>query len=185
MPTVQQAPHVPNTERVVVHLRSSGTLFTTALAPEVPEDRKAAQCRKIYEWMQGESLTSPKGYLILDVFAEWCKAMGEFFYVDIWPFLQRRFVSLLSSAPESFRIFASGGRQGFLRVAICREAYSRSSWRPAFGATNTDIYGRARLNNLYQKRRSHGQALEEHSPIPQVKSRQGPSKRKNIKNARK
>jgi hypothetical protein len=115
---VQMVKNVPNVDKVVVHLQSSGTLFSSALAPEVPDRSKAAQCWKIYELMVRKRLTSPKGYLIFDVFAEVAHEKGDDYYGIMWPFVKHRFVSLLRSAPLCFDFLGEAGPKGILRVAL-------------------------------------------------------------------
>jgi hypothetical protein len=123
---VQKEKKVHNVHQVVLHLKATGTLFSSALAPEVPEASREAQCMKIYDLMKWNGMTNPKGYLILDIFSELCKERDELYYVIVWPFVQNRFVSLLRSAPQYFTFLDNGRAERIPRVAIRSEVFQPS-----------------------------------------------------------
>merc|ERR550514_1641597 len=74
------------------------SMFTT-----MSVDQKDALCKYIYDFMVQKEFTSPEGYLIVDVFSEVWKGMGE--TADGWRVAQHRFADLLRSAPQYFRLF--------------------------------------------------------------------------------
>jgi hypothetical protein len=53
--------------------------------------------------MVQKEFTSPDGYLIVDVFSEVLKELGE--HAESWRTAQRRFNDVLMSAPKYFNIF--------------------------------------------------------------------------------
>jgi hypothetical protein len=66
-------------------------------------DQKEDLCKYIYAFMLEKGFTSPDGYLIVDVFFEVWKEVGD--TEEGWRVAQHRFGELLSSAPEYFRLF--------------------------------------------------------------------------------
>jgi hypothetical protein len=67
------------------------------------EEQKETLCKYIYEFMVEKEFTSPEGYLIVDVFSEVWKDVGD--SSDGWRVAQHRFGDLLRSAPQYFRLF--------------------------------------------------------------------------------
>jgi hypothetical protein len=69
-------------------------------------EKKEALCKYIYELMKGKGFTSQEGYLIVDVFSEVWKDIGD--TTEGWRVAQHRFVNLIRSAPHHFRLFRRG-----------------------------------------------------------------------------
>jgi hypothetical protein len=71
-------------------------------------DQKAALAKYIFDFMVKKGFTSPEGYLIVDVFSEVWKEMGD--SAEGWRVAQHRFGHLLRSSPQYFRLFRRGIR---------------------------------------------------------------------------
>jgi hypothetical protein len=67
------------------------------------DEQKEAICKYIYDVMVQKEFTSPDGYLIVDVFTEVWKDVGD--TAEGWRVAQHRFADLLRSAPQYFRLF--------------------------------------------------------------------------------
>jgi hypothetical protein len=70
-------------------------------------DQKEALCKYIYEFMVQKEFTKSEGYLVIDIFAEVWKGIGDP-AEHIWRCAQKRFADLLRSAPQYFRLYSKG-----------------------------------------------------------------------------
>jgi hypothetical protein len=70
---------------------------------KMSDEQKEAICKYIYDVMVEKDFTSPDGYLIVDVFSEVWKDVGD--SVEGWRVARHRFADLLRSAPQYFRLF--------------------------------------------------------------------------------
>jgi hypothetical protein len=71
-------------------------------------EQKEALCKYIFDFMVKKNFTSQEGYLIVDVFSEVWKDMGD--SAEGWRVAQHRFGHLLRSSPKQFRLFRRGIR---------------------------------------------------------------------------
>jgi hypothetical protein len=71
-------------------------------------EQKDALAKYIFDLMVQKNFTSPEGYLIVDVFSEVWKEMGD--SAEGWRVAQHRFGHLLRSSPQYFRLFRRGIR---------------------------------------------------------------------------
>jgi hypothetical protein len=71
-------------------------------------EQKEVLCKYIYDFMVQKKFTSQEGYLIVDVFSEVWKDVGD--NGEGWRVAQHRFGNLLRSAPQYFRLFRRGIR---------------------------------------------------------------------------
>jgi len=71
-------------------------------------EQKDALCKYIYEFMVKKNFVNQEGYLVVDVFSEVWKEMGD--TGEGWRVAQARFGQLLRSAPQYFRLFRRGIR---------------------------------------------------------------------------
>jgi hypothetical protein len=71
-------------------------------------EQKEALCKYIFDFMVKKNFTSQEGYLIVDVFSEVWKDMGD--SAEGWRVAQHRFGHLLRSSPQYFRLFRRGIR---------------------------------------------------------------------------
>jgi hypothetical protein len=72
------------------------------------EENKQALAKYIYDFMVDNELTSPDGYLLVDVLAEVWKDMGD--GCSGGRIAQHRFAELLRAAPQYFELFRKGIR---------------------------------------------------------------------------
>jgi hypothetical protein len=70
-------------------------------------DQKEALCKYIYEFMVNKEFTKSEGYLVIDIFAEVWKGIGDP-AEHSWRCAQKRFADLLRSAPQYFRLYSKG-----------------------------------------------------------------------------
>jgi hypothetical protein len=95
-------------------LKSSGKsknrryLKSDSVFNKMSAEQKEALCTYIYDFMKEKGFTSQEGYLIVDVFSEVWKDMGD--SAEGWRVAQHRFGNLLRSAPQHFRLFRRGIR---------------------------------------------------------------------------
>jgi hypothetical protein len=75
----------------------------SSMIDSMPEEQRVALCQYIYHLMQQKSFTSQEGYLIADVFNEVWKETSD--SAEGSRVAQQRFVELLRSAPQYFKLF--------------------------------------------------------------------------------
>jgi len=83
--------------------RSRGHAKGSSVFNSMSADQKTALCKYVYDIMLQKEFTSPEGYLIVDVFSEVWKDLGD--SAEGWRVAQHRFADLLRSAPQYFRLF--------------------------------------------------------------------------------
>jgi len=89
-------------------IKSRGYLKSDSAFQKMSAEQKDALCKYVYEFMVQKEFTSQEGYLIVDVFSEVWKDMGD--NGEGWRVAQQRFNYLLRSAPQYFRLFRRGIR---------------------------------------------------------------------------
>lgn len=95
-------------------------------------DKKEALCEYIKDFMTKKGLTSPAGYLIVDVLSNlWRDLFTREDQSIGWQDGKQRFVSLLRSAPKHFEVIDKGLPQGTQRVAIRRDPSAKKGSAPA------------------------------------------------------
>merc|ERR1719163_1449047 len=104
---------VRSSEPEQTELKSSGKtknrhLKSDSAFNKMSSEQKQALCKYIYDFMVAKELTSQEGYLIVDVFSEVWKDMGD--SAEGWRIAQHRFGALLRSSPQYFRLFRRGIR---------------------------------------------------------------------------
>jgi hypothetical protein len=87
--------------------KNRGHLKSDSAFNKMSTEQKEALCKYIYDFMVQKQFTSQEGYLIVDVFSEVWKDMGD---SEGWRVAQHRFGNLLRSAPPYFRLFRRGIR---------------------------------------------------------------------------
>jgi hypothetical protein len=110
--------------------KSRGEVKGEAVFDKLSDDQKTELCKYIYDFMLEKKLTSPEGYLIVDVFSEVWKGMDD--SAQSWKVAQHRFNDLLRFAPQYFRLFRKSikianhcgwyARKGQQMVSLVREA---------------------------------------------------------------
>jgi hypothetical protein len=88
--------------------KNRGYLKSDSAFNKMSTAQKEALCKYIYDFMVQKGFTNQEGYLIVDVFSEVWKNMGD--DAEGWRVAQHRFGHLLRSAPQYFRLFRRGIR---------------------------------------------------------------------------
>jgi hypothetical protein len=87
----------------------------------ISEQKREALCAYIYDLMTRKGLTSPAGYLVVDVISNvWRDMFTSDERAPSWAEGKQRFVSLFRSAPKYFEVLEKGLPAGTIRVAIRR-----------------------------------------------------------------
>merc|ERR1719183_1044597 len=133
-----ESPETPNL-RAVFSKSPQGDDFLT----NINGGKKDALCKYIYSLMQKKGLTSPGGYLLVDILSTlWRSLVSENDRSMNWQVAKPRFASLLRSAPEYFEILERGLPQGTFRVAMRAEvgrspATAQQLLHPSTGGSTT------------------------------------------------
>jgi hypothetical protein len=86
--------------------RGRGAARGGSALDEMSEEQKEALCKYIYDVMVQKELTNADGYLVVDVFSEVWKDVGDAAGErEGWRVAQHRFADLLRAAPQYFRLF--------------------------------------------------------------------------------
>jgi hypothetical protein len=109
---VTEATPTPSVREQKEQLKPSGksknrrNLKNESAFSKMSAEQKEALCKYIYEIIKSKGFTSQEGYLIVDVFSEVWKDIGD--TTEGWRVAQHRFLNLLRAAPDHFRLFRRG-----------------------------------------------------------------------------
>jgi hypothetical protein len=86
--------------------KTTGNAKSSSAINSMSDSQKEALCKFIYDVMLQKEFTSPDGYLVVDVFTEVWKDVGDTGGErEGWRVAQYRFADLLRAAPQYFRLF--------------------------------------------------------------------------------
>jgi hypothetical protein len=99
----QKEQHAPKAaSKQNVNVKTNVPAKNQSTIDSMPADKKEALCKYIYDSMLQKGLTSPEGYLLVDVFDDVWKEMSDGHGSRA---AQQRFSELLRSAPQYFKLF--------------------------------------------------------------------------------
>lgn len=125
-------------QKAAVHSKPSGTTESRQAPPtgddilkNMSEDKREALCEYIYLFMTKKGLTSPAGYLVVDVLSNvWREMFTQDDASTGWQIGKHRFISLLRSSPKYFDVLDKNLPQGTIRVAIRKDIGENSKTAP-------------------------------------------------------